>query len=324
MSIDMREAAKKIRESETICIYTHVNMDGDALGSSAALCLALRTQGHNACVVISEDIPRNLDFLESGCCINIDDVPDKVDLSLMLDCSSYNRIPDREAAFDRGVLKGCIDHHAMGATTIDFDFQVVEPDASATGELVFRLLKELGTPITLDIANCLWTAISTDSGNFVHNSTSAFTHEMAAELHRVEGFDSSVLGALIYQRRSINAMMLENRMLSNIRFFADNKVAITAVTIDMLDELGCVYSDSDSVINTLRNLDGVEVAVVLKQTEPELFKASMRARSYANVAVVATKYGGGGHIRAAGCPLRGSLDDVIDMLSKDLIEAVKN
>lgn len=324
MNIDMNKAAKIIRESKNVYIYTHVNMDGDALGSSTALCLALRELGDEAYVVISEDIPKNLDFLECGCCITEDRVPENVDLSLMLDCGSYNRIPQREEAFDRGRLKGCIDHHAMGASTITFDFEIVEPDAAATGELVYTLIKELGAELSLDIANCLWTAISTDTGNFVHNSTSAFTHEMAAELHRVEGFDSSVLAALIYQRRSINAMMLENRMLSNIRFFANNKIAITAVTLEMLDELGCVYSDSDAVINTLRNLDGVEIAVVLKQTEQNLFKASMRAKSYANVAVVATKYGGGGHIRAAGCPVEGSLDEAIEKLSKDLIEVVNN
>lgn len=318
----MQSLMNLINNAESIYIYAHVNMDGDALGSTSALCLALRAMGKNAFTVISEAVPHNLDFLEKGCCVNPEEVPDSYDLAMMLDCGSYNRIPGREEAFDRGVKKICIDHHAMGASTIKFDAEYVDADAAATGELIYKLIKELGVEITLDIAECLWTAIATDTGNFQHNSTSAFTHEMAAELHRIEGFDSSKLSALIYQRRSVNAMMLESKVLSDVRMFADNRIAIAAATIELLDATGCDYSDADAIINTLRNLDGIEIAVVLKESESGLYKASMRAKSYANVAEVAVKFGGGGHIRAAGCPLNGTLDEVIAELSNELVKAV--
>lgn len=323
MNERIKEAAKHVASADTIYIYAHVNMDGDALGSTSALCLALRSMGKKAYTVISEDVPHYLDFLEKECCVGPDDVPEEYDLAMMLDCSSYSRIPKRENAFDRAKVRGCLDHHALGASKIDFDFECVWPDAAATAELVYTLIKELGVTIDLDIASCIWSALATDTGNFQHNSTSAYTHEIAAELHRVDGFDSSILSALIYQRRSVKALRLEARMLNDISFYANHRVAIVAVTQEMLDEFDCEYSDADTVVETLRKLEPVEIAVVLKQNGPDSFKASMRARSYANVAEVALKYGGGGHIRAAGCAIEGELEEVKEVLSQDLIEAVR-
>ena len=108
---------------DDILIFPHVNMDGDALGSASALCLALRSLGKNAYVMISEPVPKNLDFLESGCCTSDDSVLEDVQLSLMLDCNGLGRIPGREEAWARGRLKGCIDHHATTAKDIRYDFQ---------------------------------------------------------------------------------------------------------------------------------------------------------------------------------------------------------
>ncbi|MGN0673520.1 MAG: bifunctional oligoribonuclease/PAP phosphatase NrnA [Anaerovoracaceae bacterium] len=319
----LKKAAELIRCSETVNIFTHVNMDGDALGSSSALCLALRGMGKKCSVIISEEIPRYIDFLEKGCTSKPENVAEEYDLALMLDCGAYGRIPGREDAFDLGRRKGCLDHHAVSSTTIDFDFSCIDADAAATGELVFELINELGAGLTLDIAECLWTAVSTDTGSFQHSSTSARTHEIAARLHRVEGFDSSRLSALLYQRKSPASLLVESTVFKDLRFFAEGKVAIAYLTLDILDECGCKASDADKIIDVIRSLDGVETAAVIKEGEKGSFRASMRAKSYANVAEVAAKFGGGGHVRASGCPLEGPIEHAICTLGAELSKAVE-
>ena len=171
MNDTIRSIATIMSDLDGILIYPHISMDGDALGSSAALCLALRSLGKKAYIMVNEPVPKNLDFLENGCTTTDDSVLEDVQLSLMLDCNGLNRIPGREAAWERGRLKGCIDHHATTSKDIRFDFQRIEPKSAATAEIIYRLIKDLGAEITLDIANCIFTAITTDTGNFQHVNT---------------------------------------------------------------------------------------------------------------------------------------------------------
>ena len=178
MNDTVKSIATLLKDLDGILIYPHINMDGDALGSSTALCLALRYLGKKAYVMINEPVPKNLDFLECDCTTNDDSVLDEVQLSLMLDCNSMNRIPGREEAWNRGKLKGCIDHHMSKSTDIRFDFVRSEPKSAATGEIVYNIIKALGVPISIDIANCIFAAITTDTGNFQHSNTTARSHDI--------------------------------------------------------------------------------------------------------------------------------------------------
>lgn len=321
MNDSIKYVASKIRNMDGILIYPHINMDADALGSSTALCLALRKLGKKAYVMISEPIPKNLDFLECGCCTNDDRVLDKVGLSLMLDCNSMNRIPNREDAWRRGRFKGCLDHHAVGNTDIKFDFYRTEPKSAATGELIFLLIRELKVEITLDIANSLFAAITTDSGNFQHTNTTKRTHDIAGKLYKIEGFDSKAISALIYDRKSKEALKMESEVLANLDFYSDGKVAAGHVTQELLKETGCTMDESDGIIQRIMSIDGVEVGVLFKETEDSI-RASLRAKAYANVAEVAMKHNGGGHVRAAGCTLEKPLASAKEILIPELIKAV--
>ena len=142
---------EKIRQYDKIVIARHERPDGDAIGSASALCLALRSLGEKAYVMINEPVPKNLDFLECGCTTTDDSVLDDVQLSLMLDCNGMNRISGREKAWERGRLKGCIDHHSTKAKEIRYDFSRIEPKSAATGEIVYNVIKAMGCEITLDI-----------------------------------------------------------------------------------------------------------------------------------------------------------------------------
>lgn len=322
MNDSLKSIATIMKDINSILLFPHINMDGDALGSCTALCLALRSLGKQAYVMISEPVPKNLDFLECGCTTTDDSVIEDVELSLMMDCSSLNRIPKREAALERGRIKGCIDHHAVGVTDIKFDFFRTEPKSAATGEMVYQLIKNLGVDITLDIANCLFAAITTDTGNFQHNNTTKRTHDIVGKLYQVEGFDSKAISALIYDRQSKEALKMEAKMLSQLEFYSDGKIAIGAITQSLLRESNCTMDEAEGMIQRIMSIDGVEIGVLFKETLDNV-RASLRAKYYANVADVATMFGGGGHIKAAGCTFNTTIEDAKALLIPELVKATK-
>ena len=321
MNDTIRSIATIMSDLDGIMIYPHISMDGDALGSSSALCLALRSLGKKAYVMVNEPVPKNLDFLELGCTTTDDSVLEDIQLSLMLDCNGLGRIPGREAAWERGRLKGCIDHHATTSKDIRFDFQRIEPKSAATAEIVYRLIKDLGAEITLDIANCIFTAITTDTGNFQHSNTTSRSHEIAGHLYKIEGFNSKVISALIYDRRSKEALKMESEVIADLEFYADGRLAVGKVTQKLLKENGCTLDEADGIIQKMMSIDGVEGACLFKETETNV-RASLRGRTYANMAAAAAKFGGGGHVLAAGCTFFMPLEEAEKLFIPVLIDTV--
>lgn len=307
-----------MRDLDSVLLFPHINMDGDALGSCTALCLALRSLGKQAYVMISEPVPKNLDFLECGCTTHDDSVLEDVQLSLMLDCNGMNRICGREDAWNRGRLKGCIDHHASGSSDIRFDFSRIEPKSAATGEIVYRLIRALDAEISLDIANCIFAAITTDTGNFQHSNTTSRSHEIAGHLYKIDGFNSKVISALIYDRRSKEAIRMESAVIADLDFYEDGKLAVGRITQKILHTYGCTMDEADGIIQKIMSIDGVECACLFKESEKNV-RASLRGRSYANVAKAASEFGGGGHVLAAGCTFEVPLEEAEKLLIPVLI-----
>lgn len=322
MNDSIRSIAAIMKDLDGIYIFPHSNMDGDALGSCTALCLALRSMGKKAYVIISEPIPKNLDFLECGCCTDNQDILDEVQLSIMLDCNGMKRIPHREYAWDKGKLKGCIDHHMTGSYDIQYDFFRTEPKSAATGEIVYQLIKDLGVNITLDIANCIFTAITTDTGNFQHNNTTKRSHDIVGNFYKIEGFDSKVISALIYDRKSKNALKMESIVLSMLQFIADGKLAVGTVTQNLLEECNCTMDETEGIIQRIMSVDGVEIGALFKEL-PDSIRVSLRAKSCANVADIASNFNGGGHIRAAGCTFYCPLDEAKESLIPAMEKALR-
>jgi phosphoesterase RecJ-like protein len=322
MNDTIKSIATIMQDLDGILIFPHVNADGDAIGSSTALCLALRSLGKHAYIMVNEPVPKNLDFLDFGCTTYDDSVLEDVQLSLMLDCNGLNRIPGREASWERGRLKGCIDHHATTSKDIRYDFKRIEPKSAATGEIIYRLIKDLGAEITLDIANCIFTAITTDTGNFQHTNTTSRSHEIAGHLHKIEGFNSKTISALIYDRRSKEAMRMESAVIAGLEFYAGGKLAVGKVTQKLLNECGCTMDEADGIIQRMMSIDGVEGACLFKETDDSNVRASLRGRSYVNMAKAASCFGGGGHLLAAGCSFKKSLEEAEKELIPVLIDAV--
>lgn len=316
MNSSYQEIAQRIKESDRMVILPHVNMDGDALGSSSALCVALRQLGKRAVVLVSEDVPTNLDFLARDFTVTEPDF--EPELALMLDCAGLKRIPGRENYYRNAPLKAVLDHHGVSEETAEYDFGRVEPDSAATGEMVALLIQALGVPYTLEVAEGIFAAITTDTGNFQHANTTRRTHEIAASLYQVSGFDCKKVSNLIYNRNSFNSIRLQGMMMSNISRYGEGSVAVARVTQKMLAESDCDMSETEGFVQNIMSINGVEVGCFLKEAESESIRCSLRSRSFVNVAKVARNFGGGGHVLAAGCTISKNMKDAEQMIAEAL------
>ena len=321
-------------QNEKIFLFPHVNMDGDALGSSAALCGALRKLGKTAYILTEDDTAYNIEFLDRGYCVRVDGCAGGVfdnaidsapDVCVCMDCGSTDRFTLRADIFNSGKMSMCIDHHVTSKP--NFDMNYIDGNAAATGEIVYDLIKELEALsarelIDTEIGEAIFSAIATDTGNFQYSNTTAKSHRIAAELLEL-GVDENGACIKIYQNSKLSRIKLNAAAVERMRMFAGGRAAAATVTQDMLGACDAEMSEADGIVETMRNIRGVEVSVLLKEYAADEIKVSMRAKSYADVAAVAAKFGGGGHIRAAGCTLRMPIGEAENIITEAVSEALK-
>jgi phosphoesterase RecJ-like protein len=204
----------------------------------------------------------------------------------------------------------------------------VEPNASSAGEMVFKLFKEARVPITKETALCLYIAILTDTGSFNYDNTSSVTHEIAGELLGY-GLEPASVSESVYERRSVKDINLLGLVLATIRVNKKGTVAHLEVTKDMLDKTGADLAKSEGLINYARSIDGVKVAVLFKEGHKDKKKINISFRSKGNgcaidVNKIAAIFGGGGHTKASGCIVAGSLKDVKKKVLDKIEEVLKS
>lgn len=316
----MTEIAGIIRNSDSVLIFAHTNMDGDALGSSAALCHVLRNEGKTAYILCEDEISDNLAFLDRGYCTWDLNTVDNPDVCICLDCHGEDRMPKRYSTFLKGKEKLCLDHHA---TFSCFEgISVIDPHAAATGELVYELIKEAGFEIDTETAEALFAAITTDTGNFQYSNTTKKTFEIVTELFDFDLRPNKV-SVEIYENVSPNRIRLESAVMNAARFVSGGRAVIAPVTQEMLRCTEARMEDTDGIAASLRSIRGVEISALLKEKEDGSIKVSMRAKTSANVAAICEKHGGGGHIKAAGCTLSMSMDDAIALIETETDKALE-
>ncbi len=301
---------------KTVFLFPHANADGDAAGSCQALALALERRGVSCRVLMEEELADNLKFLDDGLFTrDLNYFGDSIDLCVAMDNGEVSRFPLREEVFHKGKTSMCIDHHPTSQPFADYNY--IDPKAAATGEIVFDIIKEMGEPIDEKIAEALFTAITTDCGNFQYSNTTRKTFEIAAELTE-SGFNLSEVSNAIYQNNPVERIKLEAKALETLEILCEGRVALAYVTEKMLEETGAKMEHTEGIINTLRGIAGVEVAVFLKENGPSKIKASMRSKSYANVSKLCMTHGGGGHVRAAGCTLEMGLPEALALIRSEI------
>lgn len=314
----IRQIAEIIKKGRSFLVTSHVRLDGDAVGSELALYEALRGLGKEAVVYNQDGTPQMYAFLpDAGAIVNRLGPLDGFDAVFVLDCSEIDRVGD-EAPRIAGVRRIVnIDHHISndqyGHLTL------TDPNASSTGEMVFRLLDGMGLEITKDMAINLYTAILTDTGAFRYSNTGPGTFAAAGRLLE-KGADPAWIAQKVYETFPAVKIRLLGRALSTLEFDWQGRIATLTVSRKMLDEAGAQWEHTEGFVEFPRSIEGVQVAAFLSEIGEGLYKVSLRSKGRFNVEEVARKFGGGGHINAAACRISGDADTV----KKKLFEAIKN
>ncbi|MDR2354991.1 MAG: DHH family phosphoesterase [Clostridiales Family XIII bacterium] len=314
----LEEIAAALCAAHTVLLFPHVSVDGDALGSSVALCAALRKAGKTAHVVIEEELPDMVSFLDRGYCTEDPALPARPDVCVCVDCNEYRRFPKRKALFGSGALAMCIDHHKTSAPLLDLNH--IDEGAAATAEIIYDLIPLLGVGIDAEIGGALYVGIVTDTGRFQYSNTTRKTHLIAAELHTI-GVRTSEISILLYQNERMEKRLLESRILGEAERFANGRAVISCITQKMLKETGGRLDETDGVAEALRDIRGVELACLLKEKSARTIKVSLRSKRDFDAAAFSAENGGGGHARAAGFTVTNrSVADVKALLMRQLAE----
>ena len=315
-----KEIAEVLLKAEKILIYPHINADGDAVGSAAALCHTLRRLGKTAHVLIEEQLPANLRFMDKGYFTFDEKVIEQPDVSVCVDCGDFGRFPMRREKFLSARTTVCVDHH--GTTQNFCDYNYVDSGAAATGELIYALIKEMVPEADVETGEAIFAAITTDTGNFQYSNTTKNCHLIMAELYDL-GVDTNKVSVEIYENERQEKLMITTKALSTLEIFGGGCGAIAHLTLEDMKEIGAEPFETDGVIEKLRSISGVEYAAFVKEKEPGVIRVSMRAKRRGNVASIASELGGGGHVKAAGCTLNMPLDEAVNLVKSKLNEAIK-
>lgn len=316
----------KLKESKNIIILPHVSVDGDALGSSLALALALKKAGKNVRVYFEEEIPQVFTFLPGKEFIlkysNFNEDSSKMSKAetvVALDTGDLERLGNRVEIFNNSENKINIDHHPTNTYFAEINY--VNPKAAATCEIVYELIKAIDIELDNDIALCLYTGILTDTGGFKFGNTTSITHLIVSDLLNYQ-LDIPTISYRIFDAVSKEKLKLIGKAINTIELHEDGKLALATVTKKMLEETGALDEDTEGIINYVRNINGVEIAALFKEKEDLEIKVSLRSKSYADVAEIALKHNGGGHKNAAGCTINAPLGEAKKIIFDDLIKAI--
>ncbi|MBR3722788.1 MAG: bifunctional oligoribonuclease/PAP phosphatase NrnA [Selenomonadaceae bacterium] len=310
--IELKEAAKILKAAKKIAITAHTNPDGDAIGSTLAMMRALKNAGKEAFVLIDDELPRHLSCLPGFNEIIRPNETDKItaDILLVLDTAT-DRIGCVEKIVSAKILN--IDHHVTNKG--EHEATYVDATAAATAEIVFDLLKLMEVPLDIDIANCLYLGMATDTGFFKYANTKSRTLKAAADCLDA-GVRPNEISEFTEQKsfETVHTMVLA---LNTIELFANGKAA--GIFLD--EELTNKAETTEGFIDQIRIIEGVDIAVLLKCKKAGECRVSMRSKGK-DVAKIAESFGGGGHVRAAGATLKLPFEEakrtIIDAITKAL------
>jgi len=313
------EIGQALRENQRFAVLSHVRPDGDALGSQLALGLSLKKLDKELHIWNEDGMLEKYSFLpQAELLIKPPGEPEDVDVIVALDTAIQNRLGTTLQAVKSSKLCINIDHHPSNPGYGDLVH--IDPKAPATGQILFELIKSQKLPIDSAIAENLYVAISTDTGSFQYPNTTARTFEIAAELVRA-GVDIGRVSQLIYENYPRRRVELLRDLLGTMRFEANDRVASFSLSLGMAGKLGILPEDNEGLIDHLRAIRGVVVAVFFEELPDGKVRVSMRSKSEkVNVCAICEKFGGGGHVLAAGARVRGSLAEV----EKRILEEVRD
>ncbi len=317
------QIGRVLRENERFAVLSHVRPDGDALGSQLALALSLQRLGKKVRVWNEDGMLEKYSFLPRGDLLTKPPhTAEDVDAAIALDTAIQNRLGTAFTAVRSAKIWINIDHHLSNPGYGDLVH--VDPTAPATGQIIFDLIKSQDFPFDREIAENLYAAISTDTGSFQYPKTSARTFEVAAELV-CTGIDVGQLSQQLYENYPRRRVELLRELLRTMRFERDGRVASFSLSLQTAAELQVLPEDNEGLIDHLRAIRGVIVAVFFEELADGKVRVSMRSKSDAvDVCAICQKFGGGGHTLAAGARVRGTLAEVERNVLEEICDVVKS
>lgn len=316
MKIDFSLAVKRLKEADRILILTHRNPDGDTLGSGFALLRALKKMGKKAKLLNNDEIPARYAYLYEG--IEAEDFEEEFIVSVDV---AENRLLGediKEKYGDRVDLS--VDHHETSRFFAKETY--IESDSASACEIIYLIIKALGVSVDSDIASCIYTGMSTDTGCFKYSNVTARTHIIAAELIS-HGADHSKINERMFDTKTFGSIMLEKLCYESLETFCEGKVAVISVSKKMLSDCGVDKSALDAIKPITRQIEGVGIGITVKEEDNGKTGVSVRTSEDYDASLICANFGGGGHVRAAGCEFSTGIEEakkrVIDYITANII-----
>lgn len=311
MQINFEEAAEFLRENDCYHILTHASPDGDTIGSGFGLCAILRKMGKKANVYCSDELPKRYDFMYEG----YEPQDFEVKTVVAVDVADPKLLgKNLEHYADKVGL--CIDHHI--SNTGYAKRTLVEPHAAAACQVIFKLLStQKLTECDAMIAKCLYTGIATDTGCFKFDSCTSETHAVAAELMKFD-IGAGKINRRMFDQKSKARIAVEQHVLGSMEYYFDERCSVASVSLDDIKRTGLPAEEFEGIAGITTVLETIEVGVFIRQKEEHKIKASLRSTGDIDVSAICAQFGGGGHIKAAGCSFETSIDDA----KTKIVEAV--
>ena len=296
---------EEIKKAERIVILTHENPDGDAVGSSIAMYLGLKELGKTPDIIIPE-FPRAFENLPGIENIKKESDIKNYDLAIALDTASIKMLNGYSKYFEDAKTKIVIDHHS--SNTMFGDYNYVDQDSPACAQLLLVLFNYLNIEVSKEIGTDILAGIITDTGGFRYDGVTAETFELVAGLCQ-KGVKVSKVYQKVFASTSKSKFFLHRIALDRLELLDNEKIAFTYITKNDENSVGAENGDYDGIVEQGRDIEGVEISIFLRETEKGI-KASLRSKDYVNVSELCRIFGGGGHIRAAGCTIPGTIEQV--------------
>ena len=307
----------ELKNAKTIVVLTHESPDGDAISSSLSVFHALQQYGKNVDVVIPEHA-KDFDFLPGADKILNTGKEEQYDLAISVDCTDLKRLAGGKEYFETAKKTVEIDHHSVNAMFADYNY--VDPVSPSCCQVLIAMFEYYGVEITKEIANCILTGMITDTGGFQWGGVTPETFEFAAELIR-KGAKIKEICRKALRNKTKAHCKLERLVYDRLEFYENDKIAISYITIEDNQNTGAKLGDEEGLTEMLRDIEGVEVAVLLKEKEGKNgYKASLRSHETINVSEICLLLGGGGHPGAAGCFIPGTLEQA----KAKILDAIKH
>ena len=304
----IRETIDKGRK---FLVASHVDPDGDAVGSAFAACFALTGLGKDAAVYLHDSVPYRYRFLPRPAAL-LHELPENgYDAVIVLDCGDLYRVGDGHASLKQKGFLVNIDHHA--ANRAFGQINIIDERASSTAEILYLILKSLHVQFTSDIAVNLYTAVVTDTGCFRYENTTERAFSICEEMIGF-GVSPASVAAKVYENHPKERFQLLGLVLTTLETVHEDRIALAHITGDMFDQTHTNPEHAEGFVEYLKEIDSVEVACLLRELGGGRYKVSMRSKERVDVASIARTFGGGGHHRAAGCTMEGDLATVKNIL----------